>query len=79
MADRVWGLSLVLAASAIAGSLLWTASSGCGRDGEFCPLSCERLESSLSSNIVGQELALSQVVSAVCDHVRKAVRKAYRI
>ena len=50
-------------------------SGGCGHDGLFCPGACDRLESSLDANVVGQELALTQVSSAVCDHVSKrAVR-----
>lgn len=37
----------------------------------FAPGVCDRLETYLSSEIVGQNLALRQFVDAVCDHVAK--------
>lgn len=35
----------------------------------FAPGACERLEPFLASRIVGQELALSQIGDAICDHL----------
>ena len=36
---------------------------------DFAPGACDRIESHLLSEIVGQELAVHQVSDAICDHL----------
>lgn len=67
----VWLPAALAAASSFAAYLLAPPEGGaappCGWDGSACPGACARLAASLSAHLVGQELASSQAVDAVCD------------
>lgn len=56
---------------AVSSLYAYLATRGCGQNGRFCPdAGCLRLQELLSSRLVGQELAVTQAVDAVCDHLR---------
>ena len=71
--------TLLTAAALLASQLYANVTSlllGCGVGGSFCSDACERVHRALSERIVGQQLALTQVVAAVCDHLQNEARAA---